>query len=32
VTDIVLNIKTIAIKMQSDGPKRMTLRKTGPAR
>jgi DNA-directed RNA polymerase subunit alpha len=30
VTDIVLNIKTIAIKMQSDGPKRMTLRKTGP--
>jgi DNA-directed RNA polymerase subunit alpha len=30
VTDIVLNIKTIAIKMQGDGPKRMTLRKTGP--
>jgi DNA-directed RNA polymerase subunit alpha len=30
VTDIVLNIKTIAIKMQGDGPKRMTLRKQGP--
>ncbi len=30
VTDIVLNIKTIAIKMQGEGPKRMTLRKTGP--
>jgi DNA-directed RNA polymerase subunit alpha len=30
VTDIVLNIKTIAIKMQGDGPKRMTLRKNGP--
>jgi DNA-directed RNA polymerase subunit alpha len=30
VTDIVLNIKTIAIKMQGDGPKRMALRKTGP--
>src|ERR671932_1449254 len=30
VTDIILNIKTIAIKMQGDGPKRMTLRKTGP--
>ena len=30
VTDIVLNIKTIAIRMQGDGPKRMTLRKTGP--
>ena len=30
VTDIVLNVKTIAIKMQGEGPKRMTLRKTGP--
>jgi len=30
VTDIVLNIKDIAIKMQGDGPKRMTLRKSGP--
>ncbi len=32
VTDIVLNVKDIAIKMQGDGPKRMTLRKSGPAR
>lgn len=30
VTDIVLNIKTIAVKMQGDVSKRMTLRKTGP--
>ncbi|MDJ1157276.1 DNA-directed RNA polymerase subunit alpha [Chelatococcus sp. SYSU_G07232] len=30
VTDIVLNIKTIAIKMHGDGPKRMTLRRQGP--
>ncbi|GGC57947.1 DNA-directed RNA polymerase subunit alpha [Chelatococcus reniformis] len=30
VTDLVLNIKMIAIKMQGDGPKRMTLRKQGP--
>jgi DNA-directed RNA polymerase subunit alpha len=30
VTDIVLNVKDIAIKMEGDGPKRMTLRKTGP--
>jgi DNA-directed RNA polymerase subunit alpha len=30
VTDIVLNIKDIAIKMQGDGPKRMVLRKSGP--
>src|SRR5215210_6636258 len=30
VTDIILNIKTIAIKMQGEGTKRMTLRKTGP--
>ncbi len=30
VTDIVLNIKTVALRMQSDTAKRMTLRKTGP--
>jgi DNA-directed RNA polymerase subunit alpha len=30
VTDIVLNIKTIAIRMQGDTSKRLTLRKTGP--
>ncbi len=30
VTDIVLNIKDIAIKMHGDGPKRMTLKKQGP--
>ncbi|WP_431521781.1 hypothetical protein, partial [Escherichia coli] len=30
VTDIILNIKDIAIKMQGDGPKRMVLRKDGP--
>jgi len=30
VTDIILNIKEIAIKMQGEGPKRLTLRKTGP--
>ena len=30
VTDIVLNIKEIAIKMEGEGPKRMTLRKSGP--
>ncbi len=30
VTDIVLNIKDIAIKMQAEGPKRMTLKKQGP--
>src|SRR3712207_9365794 len=30
VTEIVLNIKTIAIRMLGDVPKRMTLRKTGP--
>ena len=32
VTDIVLNIKDIAIKMQGDGPKRMVVKKQGPAR
>ncbi len=30
VTDIVLNIKDISIRMQGDGPKRMTLKKQGP--
>ncbi|MBI2720192.1 MAG: DNA-directed RNA polymerase subunit alpha [Rhizobiales bacterium] len=30
VTDIVLNIKEIAIFMQSEGPKRLNLRKEGP--
>lgn len=29
VTDIILNIKAIAINMESDGPKRMTVRKQG---
>ena len=31
VTDIVLNIKGIAIKMTIDGPRRLTLRAKGPA-
>jgi len=30
VTDIVLNVKEIAIGMQGEGPKRMVLRKSGP--
>src|SRR6266571_1183466 len=30
VTDIVLNIKEVALSMQSEGPKRLTLRKEGP--
>ena len=30
VTDIVLNVKDIALKMQGDGVKRLMLRKTGP--
>ncbi|MBL4645234.1 MAG: DNA-directed RNA polymerase subunit alpha [Hyphomicrobiales bacterium] len=30
VTDIVLNVKAIAIRMEGDGPKRMTVRKQGP--
>ena len=30
VTDIVLNIKEIALRVHSDGPKRMVLRKEGP--
>src|ERR1044072_6136749 len=29
VTDIVLNIKEISIKMEGDGPKRMVVRKQG---
>ena len=31
VTDIVLNIKEIAIRMEGEGPKRMVIRKEGPA-
>ena len=31
VTDIVLNIKEVSIRMQGEGPKRMVLRKSGPA-
>ncbi|MEE4450698.1 DNA-directed RNA polymerase subunit alpha [Novosphingobium resinovorum] len=31
VTDIVLNVKQIALKMQGDGPKRLQLSATGPA-
>ena len=30
VTDIVLNIKQLALRMHSEGPKRMTLTATGP--
>ncbi len=30
VTDIILNIKDIAIRMLGDGPKRMVLKKQGP--
>ena len=30
VTDIVLNIKTLALRMDGDGPRRVALRKTGP--
>ncbi|MEO5374966.1 MAG: DNA-directed RNA polymerase subunit alpha [Alphaproteobacteria bacterium] len=30
VTDIILNIKTLALRMHSEGPRRMTLRATGP--
>ncbi len=32
VTDIVLNIKDIAIKMLGEGPKRMVLKKQGPGK
>jgi DNA-directed RNA polymerase subunit alpha len=31
VTDIILNVKEIAVRMQGDGPKRMVLRRQGPA-
>ncbi len=30
VVDIVLNIKALALRMHAEGPKRMTLRATGP--
>ncbi len=30
VTDIVLNVKSISVRMHGDGPKRMTLRGQGP--
>src|SRR5687767_16018414 len=30
VTDMVLNIKDIAIRMHGDGPKRMVVKKQGP--
>ena len=30
VTDIVLNIKQVALKMEGEGPKRLTLSATGP--
>ncbi len=30
VVDIVLNIKQLALRMHADGPKRMTLKATGP--
>ena len=30
VTDIILNIKDIAVRMQAEGPKRVILKKTGP--
>ncbi|MEL6978258.1 MAG: DNA-directed RNA polymerase subunit alpha, partial [Pseudomonadota bacterium] len=30
VTDIVLNVKGIALRMDVEGPKRLTLRQTGP--
>jgi DNA-directed RNA polymerase subunit alpha len=30
VTDIVLNVKDVALKMQGEGTKRLTLRKQGP--
>ena len=32
VTDIVLNIKDIALRMPGDGPKRMVLKKEGPGK
>ena len=30
ITDLVLNVKEIALKMQGEGPKRLTLQKQGP--
>jgi len=30
VTDIILNLKSIPLKLKGDGPKRMTLKKVGP--
>ncbi len=30
ITDLVLNVKEIALKMQGEGPKRLTLTKQGP--
>ncbi|WP_425532424.1 DNA-directed RNA polymerase subunit alpha [Aquabacter sediminis] len=30
VTDLILNIKEVAIRMQGDGPKRLVAKKTGP--
>ena len=30
VTDIILNIKQIALRMHAEGPKRLTLKKSGP--
>ncbi len=30
VTDIVLNVKDVSLKMQGEGPKRMVLKKQGP--
>jgi DNA-directed RNA polymerase subunit alpha len=30
ITDLVLNVKEIALKMQAEGPKRLTLHKQGP--
>ncbi len=31
VTDIVLNVKQLALRMHAEGPKRLVVRKTGPA-
>jgi DNA-directed RNA polymerase subunit alpha len=31
VTDVILNLKSIPLKLHGDEPKRMTLKKTGPA-
>jgi DNA-directed RNA polymerase subunit alpha len=31
VTDIVLNVKQVALRMEGEGPKRLTLSATGPA-